>query len=449
MSTDNLTPMIAKGARMKHAFFRAVSFFGLYLGFCAFLLVTSIEVHSANDTANENNLPKDMRLSINESSSALNDISSDQNLKTNTLIKGIVTETRFLPKNSTREYEYSVLRNQDGWYSIRLVSQQTNVMSEAYSDLVDTIVENAPTEALMGVMPSPEKYTRRFSISPTPYPLCADSMLQAVWLTLCADRNAMANSISKCPPGIIFTYPMRFDPYNIYSLIVENEIYDEFGEGLLRGFEINGPEESLISELDFEEHAPPWLKKLSLSRVYDFFGSKTTMVSIPLSVSSGTNRWKQCVFSSSGHFNSTSYPEQSTLLMYSPHRYGLDGECKSQELLTETEVKVLTVETSIDKSFFPPPIDSSLVEVKDFRFNGLKGEMGYRIVDKVWPLTGTESYQKWKELFIQKTLFEEHNYNAPKSFFLTIILILLILASPFIVNFIKWKKPSKVKRIIK
>ena len=101
----------------------------------------------------------------------------------------------------------------------------------------------------------------------------------------------MANSISKCPPGIIFTYPMRFDPYNIYSLIVENEIYDEFGESLLRGFEINGPEESLISELDFEEHAPPWLKKLSLSRVYDIFGSKTTMVSIPLSVSSGTNRW--------------------------------------------------------------------------------------------------------------------------------------------------------------
>jgi hypothetical protein len=304
MNTDNLTPMIAKGARMKHAVLRAVSFFGLCLGFCAFLLMTSIEVHSANDASNENNLPKEMRLSINESSSALNDISSDQNLKTNTLIKGIVTEKRFLPKISTREYEYSVLRSQDGWYSIRLVSQQTNVMSEAYSDLVDTIVENAPTEALTGVMPSPEKYTRRFSISPTPYPLCADSMLQAVWLTLCADRNAMANSISKCPPGIIFTYPMRFDPYNIYSLIVENEIYDEFGE------------------------------------------------------------------------------------------------------------------------------------------------MGYRIVDKVWPLTGTESYQKWKELFIQKTLFEEHNYNAPKSF-LTIILILLILASPFIVNFIKWKKSSKVKRIIK
>lgn len=448
MNTDNLILMIAKGIRMKHAFLRAVSFFGLSLGFCAFLLMTSIEVRSANDTAS--NFSKGLGLGVNESSSALNDISSDQNLKTNTLIKGVVTEKRFLPKISTREYDYSVLRSQDGWYSIRLVSQQTNVMSEAYSDLVDTIVENAPTEALTGVMPSPEKYTRRFSISPTPYPLCADSMLQAVWLTLCADRNAMANSISKCPPGIIFTYPMRFDPYNIYSLIVGNEIYDEFGEGLLRGFEINGPEESLISELDFEKHAPPWLKKLSLSRVYDFFGSKTTMVSIPLSVSSGTNRWKQCVFSSSGHFNSTSYPEQSTLLMYSPHRYGLDGECKSQDLLTETEVKVLTVETNVvEKSFFPPPIESSLIMVKDFRFNGLKGDIEeYRIVDKVWPLTGTKSYQKWKELFIQKTLFEEHNFNVPKSP-LTIILILFILISPFIVNFVKWKKSSKVKRIIK
>lgn len=440
MSTDNLTPMIAKGARMKHAFFRAVSFFGLYLGFCAFLLVTSIEVHSANDTANENNLPKEMGLSINESSSVLNDVSSAQNLKTNTLIKGIVTETRFLHENSTREYEYSVLRNQDGWYSIRLVSEQTNIMSEAYSDLVDTIVENAPTEALTGAMPSPEKYTRRFSISSIPYPLCADSMLQAVWLTLCANRNAMTNSISKCPPGIIFTYPMRFDPYNVYSLIVENDIYDEFGGGLLRGFEMNGPEESLISELDFEKHAPPSVKNLSLSRVYDIFGSKTIMVSIPLSLSSGTNRWKQCVFSSSGHFNSTSYPEQSTLLMYSPHRYGLDGECKSQDLLTKTEVKVLTVETNVaKKSFFPPPIDSSLIVVKDFRFNGLKEDTGYRIVDKVWPLTGTESYQKWKELFSQKTLFEERNFNSPNSP-LSIILILLILISPFIVNFVKWKK---------
>lgn len=439
MNTDNSTPMIVRGTRVKLAILRAVSFFGLYLVFCAFLLMTSIEVHSANNTTNKNNLSKGSIFGFDKSGSVLNDVSSDQYLKINTLIKGIVTETRFLPENSTREYEYSVLRNQDGWYSIRLVSEQTNIMSEAYSDLVDTIVENAPTEALTGIMPSPEKYTRIVSISSIPYPLCADSMLQAVWLTLCANRNAMTNSISKCPPGIIFTYPMRFDPYNIYSLIVENEIYDDLGEGLLRGFEINGPEESLISELDFEKHAPPSVKNLSLSRVYDIFGSKTIMVSIPLSLSSGTNRWKQCVFSSSGHFNSTSYPEQSTLLMYSPHRYGLDGECKSQDLLTKTEVKVLTVETSIDmKSLFPPPIDSPLVEVKDFRFNGLKEEMGYRIVDKVWPLTGTESYQKWKELFTHKTLLEENNTNAPKSP-VFIILIFVIVFIPFIVVFIKNK----------
>ena len=71
MNTDNLTPMIAKGARMKHAVLRAVSFFGLCLGFCAFLLMTSIEVHSANDASNENNLPKEMRLSTKLAPSAV------------------------------------------------------------------------------------------------------------------------------------------------------------------------------------------------------------------------------------------------------------------------------------------------------------------------------------------------------------------------------------------
>jgi hypothetical protein len=351
-----------------------------------------------------------------------------ENPAANILLIGKVTETF---RKRASEYTFSAYIGPGG-YKIRLFDSKQIEISSAYSDYKDTLTYNAPGPVVFGTadLPPLDGYTARIAFSPTPYPFSANNMLQAVWLTVCANKTVMDEVVTKYPPGVVFTRTMLSNGLDWKEYSIDDIIYSDSQDQALLGFVLRRPESVISDKKSLIEAGIPREAIEKLETPSD--GSQGVV--LPLGNGMGGSLY--CKFSTTSRFPDNPFSKE-TLITW----YGIpNGDI--QPTFGETKASVEAIEYEDQNGKISPDMPYSSFRIVDYRFKGITNEpLAYGINNAVLPFYGTESYKKIAQSLTGAVPPEGRNMT-PRSKSI-IFLILFIAFSPFIFLIIRENIKSK------
>ena len=228
---------------------------------------------------------------------------SDKNIS----FTGKVNEKR---RNRIREYNFEVLLSKDG-YKIKIFNDKKIEISSAYSDYKDTITYNAPSPVVFGTadLPSLDEYIAQIVFSPTPYPFYADDMLQAVWLTTCANKTVMDEIITKYPPGVVFRWSIQDKALDWKGYSIGDVTYSDSQDQALLGFVLRRPENIGIT-LDKKSLIDAGISKEAIEKLETPSDGSQGVV-LPLSNGIGGSLY--CKFSTTSRFPDIPFSKETLI----------------------------------------------------------------------------------------------------------------------------------------
>lgn len=334
-------------------------------------------------------------------------------------LNGMKYEYRFTSQVGTNGYSMQLYEHKN--------TGKSNIVAQIYHDQNDTIVLNmqAIGKTIRNETHNIEggKSIYKSTLNSTSFPFRAHSAIQLVWLATYASQNIVTNLIQNYPPGIVFSDIFPSESVNWYDFSLK-EMEFHSSKGLLCRFSQYPPEtrlttaEKLLSQgvprnaIDALPHSPYEQDKL-IVQVGELERSRPVYT-----------------FESSGFSEESPFAATSVLRYYSPPQPP-EG---AQLLFYES---ILTIENICEttNSILPPEIDSPLVTINDYRFNGIRAKpLSYGITNKEWPLFGTPTYQD-----MERRAKEQHRVSPKKASPFAILLIIIAVFSPLILLKLKHK----------
>lgn len=388
MNTDNLTPMIAKGARMKHAVLRAVSFFGLCLGLCVFVLPVMLK---GADTS----------------------VNSEQN----ELIDGHVITELILTGEYKTNY-FRILLAKDS-YLISLYDHNTNTVTESYSKNDETLTTwTAP--AGIGVSDNIPRFESVFREGNAP--LHSDPITIEIWLAFCGDQESISNLLSQCPPAVMFPY-LKQGVRNWPDFTYEVN-YGGRGKKSLKELRIKSPSNRL---LDRDKLLSSGVSK-DIIDTYPV--AADGRVILPTDENSGNGFY---LFSLESFFSEDDiYPQKVEISRY---REPEDG---TQQITSRFLIYTDSVTRTNQEPLLPKFMEGRN-SIRDYRFTGITNEPIFHITKDCWPFKDSTNYASIRQMAdrVKYAMENEKKTNRPST--ALIVIILLAIVSPFGVFYIKNK----------
>ncbi len=340
---------------------------------------------------------------------------SDKNIS----FTGKVNEKR---RNRIREYNFEVLLSKDG-YKIKIFNDKKIEISSAYSDYKDPITYNAPSPVVFGTadLPSLDEYIAQIVFSPTPYPFYADDMLQAVWLTTCANKTVMDEIITKYPPGVVFRWSIQDKALDWKGYSIGDVTYSDSQDQALLGFVLRRPENIGIT-LDKKSLIDAGISKEAIEKLETPSDGSQGVV-LPLSNGIGGSLY--CKFSTTSRFPDIPFSKETLITWYDIPRGGI------QTTNDETKISVETIKYEDNNGKISPDMPYSSFSITDYRFKGMFDTPSvYHIPDAVLPFYNTKLY---KELAQEPTgTLKPKNKVSNFTKKRIVILMVFIIIAPFI-----------------
>lgn len=338
---------------------------------------------------------------------------SDKNIS----FTGKVNEKK---RNRIREYNFEVLLSKDG-YKIKIFNDKKIEISSAYSDYKDTITYNAPAPVVFGTadLPSLDEYIAQIVFSPTPYPFYADDMLQAVWLTTCANKTVMDEIITKYPPGVVFRWSIQDKVLDWKEYSIDDVIYSDSQEQALLGFVLRRPGGLISDKKSLIEAGIP------REAIEKFETPSDGSQGVVLPLGNGMGGSLYCKFSTISRFPDIPFSKETLITWYDIPRGGI------QTTNDETKISVETIKYEDNNKKISLDMPYSSFSITDYRFKGMFDTPSvYHIPDAVLPFYNTKLY---KELAQEPTgtLKPKHkvsNFTKKR----IVILMVFIIIAPFI-----------------
>ena len=375
MNTDILILMIAKGTRMKHAFLRAVSFFGLYLGLCMFVLPMMLKGADAS-------------------------VNSEQN----ELINGHVITELILTGEYKTNY-FRILMAKDS-YLISLYDHNTNTITESYSKNNETLTTwTAP--AGIGISNNIPRFESVFCEGNVP--LHSDPITIEIWLAFCGNQESISNLLSQCAPVVMFPY-LKQGVNNWLDFTYEAN-YNESGKKSLKELRIKSPSNRLVDRDKLLSSG------VSKDIIDTYPVAADGRVVFPTDENSGNGFH---LFSLESLFSEADiYPQRVEISRYRPPKGGTQ-QITSRFLIYRDSV------IRTNQGPLVPKLMEGKNSIRDYRFAGITNQPILYTTKDCWPFRDSTNYAYIRQMAdrVKYAMENEKKMNHP-SIVLTIIIFFL------------------------
>ncbi|MDD3915088.1 MAG: hypothetical protein PHF76_10630 [Bacteroidales bacterium] len=378
--------MIVRGIRTKHAVLRAVSFFGLYLGLCMFVLPMMLK---GADTS----------------------VNSEQN----ELIDGHVITELILTGEYKTNY-FRILLAKDS-YLISLYDHNTNTVTESYSRNDETLTTwTAP--AGIGVNDNIPRFESVFCEGNAP--LHSDPITIEIWLAFCGNQESISNLLSQCPPAVMFPYlkqGMRNWPDFTYEVN-----YGGRGKKSLKELRIKSTSNRLV------ERDKLLSSGVSKDIIDTYPVAADGRVIFPTDENSGNGFY---LFSLESFFSEDDiYPQKVEISRYREPQGGMQ-QITSRFLIYRDSVIRTNQEPLV------PKFMEGRNTIRDYRFTGITNQPIFHGTKNCWPFKDSTNYASVHRMAgsVKHAMENEKKTNRPST--TLIVIILLAVFSPFGISLYK------------